>query len=952
VVFVYRVERPIEGLSIRSNLEDNEVESVIYVRRGCLDAGTEVACTREPLDDGVAGNELILDAPAPGEYYIFFDGATGTGGRFALLIEEIPLAQCLNGEDDDEDGRADFPNDPGCSVPSDRDETDPDVYPDCSDDEDNDGDGAIDFPLDFGCTSAADGDEEDQCGQGLRIYNYPVGQPFIIDETLGESAFANVACGGTTGPEKIFVYENPNNANITFSVDHEETVGPVAVDVRTTCLDVGSSLGCSTGEEGSQRGTVLVERASPGTYFVFVDAIRGIGGRFKLSVDVERLPAGCADSVDNDEDGFIDFDDLGCADEFDEDERDPQGDPPACWDQLDNDEDGVIDYPFEPGCFGKGDDDETDPDELPLCANGVDDDEDELIDLQDRGCAAAGDDDERNPRRQPQCDNRIDDDMDGLTDYPSDPGCATIGDLSERDDERPPACSDRNDNDLDGLIDFPYDPGCIAAGHTDETDPAEPAACSNGLDDDEDMIIDFPFEPGCLFAADDSEEDPGFPPQCANGVDDDGDNLIDFPDDRGCRFVGDRDEVNPFVVPARCEDSIDNDADGAIDLSDIGCTNRDDDDEGDDPAEAPECFNEVDDDEDGLVDWPLDPGCQAAGDGPEAQTCRIAEVLELGPEGAVMGNTVEGGPDRYRNNCGGREAPDVVYRYDMAEAGVLRVSADNPGTDYPVVLSVTRDCDEVRSLLGCAGDFRNPDPEVVIPNAEAGEYYIIVDGGGPERWVSNGGAINLPADPRNFAARNDLNAQCWSDGGNDAFDCYGRFSVTAGGGTAQLNVTPGMHNVNIGGVGMVYNSELVGNVWRLSLNPAIANDERTVNISITGNLGSDGSTQASQQQTQFQGRQVNWFFTTDGRPNDPPVHHLLLPSDPEHLPLVNYSNAGDNVTVTANNLTLPVTWYVALSYADRNAVIQGVLDDVEIQAGGGGADAPRFGNFELVVTEE
>jgi hypothetical protein len=105
-------------------------------------------------------------------------------------------------------------------------------------------------------------------------------------------------------------------------------------------------------------------------------------------------------------------------------------------------------------------------------------------------------------------------------------------------------------------------------------------------------------------------------------------------------------------------------------------------------------------------------------------------------------------------------------------------------------------------------------------------------------------------------------------------------------------------------------------------------------------------------QTQFQGRQINWFYTSDGRPTDPPVHHLLLPSDPEHLPRVGYAAAGDNVTVTANNLTLPVTWYVALSYADRNAVIAGVIDDIEIQAGGGGADAPRFGNYELTVTEE
>ena len=51
-------------------------------------------------------------------------------------------------------------------------------------------------------------------------------------------------------------------------------------------------------------------------------------------------------------------------------------------------------------------------------------------------------------------------------------------------------------------------------------------------------------------------------------------------------------------------------------------------------------------------------------------------------------------------------------------------------------------------------------------------------------------------------------------------------------------------------------------------------------------------------------------------------------------------------------MTLPVTFYVALSYADRANVAAALLSDIEIQAGGGGPDAPRFGQFELQVTEE
>ena len=67
----------------------------------------------------------------------------------------MPIAQCRNEEDDDMDGKIDYPRDPGCQSPEDRDETDPDEAPICSDNMDNDGDGLTDFPLDIGCRAMA-----------------------------------------------------------------------------------------------------------------------------------------------------------------------------------------------------------------------------------------------------------------------------------------------------------------------------------------------------------------------------------------------------------------------------------------------------------------------------------------------------------------------------------------------------------------------------------------------------------------------------------------------------------------------------------------------------------------------------------------------------------------------------------------------------------------------------
>lgn len=76
---------------------------------------------------------------------------------------------CNDGIDNDDDGRVDFPADPGCEYALDATEEDPLAPRACSDGVDNDGDGRTDFDRnnngvmdpedDPGCDSAADDDE-------------------------------------------------------------------------------------------------------------------------------------------------------------------------------------------------------------------------------------------------------------------------------------------------------------------------------------------------------------------------------------------------------------------------------------------------------------------------------------------------------------------------------------------------------------------------------------------------------------------------------------------------------------------------------------------------------------------------------------------------------------------------------------------------------------------------
>ena len=666
----------------------------------------------------------------------------------------------------------------------------------------------------------------------------------------------------------------------------------------------------------------------------------------------------CIDGADNDRDGLTDLEDPGCADERDEDESafdvdNPEA-RPQCADGDDNDGNGTIDFPLDPGCQSAGDDFEERADRRPLCGDGIDNDSDGWIDFPfDTGCQGIGDVEERNPIRVAACGDGADNDSDGRADFPWDPGCRSASDAEENNPPSPPACDNGFDDDRDGVSDFPFDPGCASAADDREADMAEPPQCFNGIDDDDDGLTDFPFDDGCFAASDTEEGAARRVHTCHNGLDDDGDEAADFPADRGCRFAADDDETDPFRIPPQCGDGVDNDGDGFIDGQDSGCSNLRDDDESDDVADAV-CGNEIDDDEDGLIDWPEDPGCQSRGDDDgEAQTCDLDEMPEIGAQ-TVLAATEEDGEDHFESSCGGREAPDAVFRYVNEERATLRFSADHEGTDYGAVLAVRRDCEEPDAELACAGDFRDPSPTVVLEDAEPGEYYVIVDGGGPERWVSLGGQINMPNDPQNFRANQDVRQGCgWSDGGNDAFDCYGTFRVEHNGRAAEgFDISVGERQVITGDYRFRLRSNFPHpNVWRVRLDPTLELDERRVSVRISGNLGSDGGTVSRQRQIAFEGRALSYLNTADNFnvPSDPPVVHLVVPSDPDDMPRITYANQRDDVTISARDVKLPIVFYVAIGYTADADVARALLTDVEARVAAGGGDAARFGNFELTV---
>jgi len=97
---------------------------------------------------------------------------------------------CDNGVDEDGDGLADAPLDRGCSGPTDGSERSGTA---CDDGVDNDGDTFVDFPLDLGCVSIEDPTETPDCAAQTApgVYSCPTPGDVILDEVIPSATVPN-----------------------------------------------------------------------------------------------------------------------------------------------------------------------------------------------------------------------------------------------------------------------------------------------------------------------------------------------------------------------------------------------------------------------------------------------------------------------------------------------------------------------------------------------------------------------------------------------------------------------------------------------------------------------------------------------------------------------------------------------------------------------------------------
>jgi hypothetical protein len=417
----------------------------------------------------------------------------------------------------------------------------------------------------------------------------------------GEFAYSYSVVGG---PKALII-----------STDHPETTLDTVVYVRSECRRPDLELGCSDDEGTGRTSYLVLPDVQDGEYFIIVDSFGpGSLGDFKVTVEERTgLHGSCDAAMPDCAPGLI------CRPLI-------PGDPTtceyhACADGIDNDGDGVVDFPVEPGCDTADDDVETDPVPAPACGNGLDDDLDGFTDYpDDPGCDYAADGIE------------IDECVPGapVADHPGGPlSGSTVGgsnvlagpcgsstatspekiyyfdfanDLTSLTFSLEATTFDAvlyvrgpDDCTIAGPISSCNDPALGVTGSVTLADPVpggyfgivdgEFGASGNftlritGVIDLGGTCIagdmSFVCEAGTTCGASATCE----PAACNDGADNDGDGDVDYPNDAGCIGISDADETDPVPAP-QCGDGIDNDTDGAIDYpADSSCSAAADDDE-------------------------------------------------------------------------------------------------------------------------------------------------------------------------------------------------------------------------------------------------------------------------------------------------------------------------------------------------------------------------------------
>ena len=170
-------------------------------------------------------------------------------------------------------------------------------------------------------------------------------------------------------------------------------------------------------------------------------------------------------------------------------------------------------------------------------------------------------------------------------------------------------------------------------------------------------------------------------------------------------------------------------------------------------------------------------------------------------------------------------------------------------------------------------------------------------------------------------------------GGEDSFDCMGRVRVNWSDQSILLNVSLGVHSLQLTEhTSLWYSSDKAhSNIWRLRFwTVGVPLTDQELTIEVFGNLGFDRRTTVSFGQLEIDGYSVPyWWYTDDLRvPVKPPVLHLAIPHHGLSAAQVTASLNVNQVNLAISDTQTPITYYLASSYLPREVLLNAIQSDL------------------------
>ena len=221
----------------------------------------------------------------------------------AVGMKKCVPAQCSDGMDNDNDGKIDYPFDPGCSSPGDNTETDPATAPVCSNGTDNDADGLIDFPADYGCSSAG-GTSEVFCASEHDPTSLITGKT-TTSTTVGKANDhpTSTCQSSATGPDIAYGLYLPVPVASLVIDTNGSSFDTVLSFEDTQCT---TSLTCDDDGGDGAESLIRLTNLNAGNYAVIVDGYSGTSGTVTLNVNgVVTAGTACTSTAFNATTGYL-----------------------------------------------------------------------------------------------------------------------------------------------------------------------------------------------------------------------------------------------------------------------------------------------------------------------------------------------------------------------------------------------------------------------------------------------------------------------------------------------------------------------------------------------------------------------------------------------------------------------------------------------------------------------